>query len=197
MWDSACRWARPRLPLLAGGELSGGDRRRVERHLIGCPACRNRLESLASSLGVLRLMGQETVAPAPSDAPSLWPALARQIREEKHFEPAFGPTYRPALIGLGVAATVAIAAGVATWSMGQTGRRSSMRAVASSAPKPPAPAPVPDLKASESSPTVADATGSKSESEAPSPVPPSPSRKGDNPPPPSNSGRISAAEATR
>lgn len=78
-----CLWVGDRLPLLAGGELTGADRRKAERHLIACPGCRRRRESLAGALGVLHAAGRVPVG-AGADAPSLWPALARQIREARH-----------------------------------------------------------------------------------------------------------------
>jgi hypothetical protein len=84
-FDHSCRWVRFRLPLLAGGELAMRERREVERHLIGCPDCRARRDTSASALAVLRLAGSESVS--SPDAPSLWPALARQIRESKHASP--------------------------------------------------------------------------------------------------------------
>lgn len=101
-----CRWVTRRLPLLAGGELVGADRRRVERHLISCPDCRSRRDAASSSLDLLR-----AAATAPVDAaPSLWPALARQIRESRRPErPSWAarvggllgrPTLRLALAGV-------------------------------------------------------------------------------------------------
>jgi hypothetical protein len=90
--DPQCRWVRGRLPLLDGGELTGSDRRRAERHLLTCPACRDLRASVAGALGALRAAAAEA-PPALShdgnggEAPSLWPALQRQIREAKH-EPA-------------------------------------------------------------------------------------------------------------
>lgn len=81
MRNAQCKWVRDRLPLLAGNDLLGSERRRVERHLIGCPHCRGRKEALESAFGVLQATaGEPLVNP---DAPSLWPALARQIREAR------------------------------------------------------------------------------------------------------------------
>jgi predicted anti-sigma-YlaC factor YlaD len=77
----SCRWVRDRLPLLAGGELTGTDRRSVERHLITCAACRDERRSLSGALDVLRLAA--TLGAGSSDSPSLWPALERQIRESR------------------------------------------------------------------------------------------------------------------
>ena len=95
MWNDACAWSRTRLPLFAGGELVGSERRKTERHLITCSQCRDRLESLRSSLSVLKTLGMDS---GPRfDHPSLWPALARQIRESRR-EPQsrpWMPTLRP------------------------------------------------------------------------------------------------------
>jgi len=76
------------LPLLAGNDLLGSERRRVERHLIGCPHCRGRKEALGSVFGVLQAAAGES--PINGDAPSLWPALARQIREARRPAPPLG-----------------------------------------------------------------------------------------------------------
>jgi Putative zinc-finger len=82
--DHQCRWVRHRLPLLAGGELGVEERRRVERHLIGCLGCQDRREESTNALTVLRSFAE--VAPAKTDAPSLWPALAVQIRQSRHVD---------------------------------------------------------------------------------------------------------------
>jgi hypothetical protein len=89
MGDPRCKWVRDRLPLLAGDELFGAERRRVERHLIGCPQCRAHRAALANALGVLHAASGES--PARADAPSLWPGLARQIRESRR--PASAPAW--------------------------------------------------------------------------------------------------------
>lgn len=78
----SCRWVLDRLPLLVGGELTGPDRRRVERHLITCPGCRHRHEALSGALAALR--GAAEVTPTSPETPTLWPALERQIRETRH-----------------------------------------------------------------------------------------------------------------
>jgi anti-sigma factor RsiW len=80
-----CKWVRDRLPLLVGDELRGLDRRGVERHLIGCPQCREHQAALGQALGALRSVA--AISPAAPDAPSLWPALARQIRESRRPSP--------------------------------------------------------------------------------------------------------------
>ena len=48
MMIDRCAWVRDRLPLLAGDDWLGPDRRRVERHLIGCPTCRRHFRSYNS-----------------------------------------------------------------------------------------------------------------------------------------------------
>lgn len=85
MGNPRCHWVRDRLPLLVGDELRGLDRRRVERHLIGCPQCREHQAALGQALDTLRTVAATTLA--EPDAPSLWPALARQIRESRRPSP--------------------------------------------------------------------------------------------------------------
>src|SRR3954471_14000913 len=91
MGNLRCKWVRDRLPLLVGDELRGLDRRRVERHLIGCPQCRLHQASLGEAVGVLRAVAVTAATGSPSGAPSLWPALARQIRESRR--PVPPPTF--------------------------------------------------------------------------------------------------------
>jgi anti-sigma factor RsiW len=81
--DRHCRWVRHRLPLLVGGELRIDERRKVERHLIGCLDCRGHRASSTDAFSALRAFA-EVSSPARSDAPSLWPALSDQIRQSKH-----------------------------------------------------------------------------------------------------------------
>ncbi len=92
MWIKNCLWIRARLPLLAGGDSLGIDRRVVERHLLRCPGCRRRLEALQSSQETLQTVS--ALDPSTSlihtdnpgkevEAASLWPALALQIRESR------------------------------------------------------------------------------------------------------------------
>jgi len=83
-----CRWVSQRLPLLVGGDLVVSERRRVERHLIGCPACQDRRDASEQSLSILHDIA--SLGPVASgsqvggDRSSVWPALARQIRESRH-----------------------------------------------------------------------------------------------------------------
>ncbi len=86
MGNPRCKWVRDRLPLLAGDELVGFDRRKVERHLIGCPKCRQHRIALADALDILHAASAHS--PSQPDAPSLWPALARQISESRRPAPA-------------------------------------------------------------------------------------------------------------
>lgn len=85
MGNLRCKWVHDNLPLLAGGELVGLDRRKVERHLIGCPECRQHQVALVDAVGVLHAVAAH--APVRPDAPSLWPALARQMRESRRPAP--------------------------------------------------------------------------------------------------------------
>ncbi|WP_435017948.1 zf-HC2 domain-containing protein [Tundrisphaera sp. TA3] len=80
----SCSWVLRRLPLLDGGELAVDERRRVERHLIGCPDCRDRRSNASEALSALRSLA---AAPARREAPSLWPVLERQIRQSRHAAP--------------------------------------------------------------------------------------------------------------
>jgi predicted anti-sigma-YlaC factor YlaD len=86
MGNPRCHWVRDRLPLSVGDDLRGLDRRLVERHLIGCPQCRQHQAALGQALETLRMAAATT--PTSPDAPSLWPALARQIRESRRPSPA-------------------------------------------------------------------------------------------------------------
>lgn len=74
-----CRWMQLRLPLLAGGDLLGQERRWAERHIRECPACHARLQSCASALSALRDSGSHTAV--PSQGRSLWPGLRARLAE--------------------------------------------------------------------------------------------------------------------
>ncbi len=115
LWNDACRWTRARLPLLAGDDLRGPDRRQVERHLIGCASCRERLEAHRRDLDVLALAA--SVSPVATDGPSLWPALARQLHEHRHpvprtFALGLGSGWRLPARGLALAAGALVAVGL-------------------------------------------------------------------------------------
>ncbi len=85
--DRQCRWVRYRLPLLIGGELKVEERRRVERHLIGCSDCQGQRSRSTDAFAALRSFA-EVSAPVLVDSPSVWPALAGQIRESRHASPS-------------------------------------------------------------------------------------------------------------
>lgn len=111
MWRDSCRWVQTRLPLHVGGDLIGPERRRAERHLIACPACRARLEAHRAALDALRVLNAEPVA---GPLPSLWPALARQIREARRVPPTRATSWPrlAAWVGLGMAAALLLAVGI-------------------------------------------------------------------------------------
>ena len=119
MSNPRCRWVRDRLPLLAGDDLVGPDRRRVESHMVGCPECRRRRVMLGHAVRALEVASASS--PSRSDAPSLWPDLARQIRESRrpHRGPTFGFRFAPPRVrfrpafGLSLGLLAAIGATVA------------------------------------------------------------------------------------
>jgi hypothetical protein len=118
-----CRWVRARLPLLAGDELAGSERRRIERHLIGCSGCRQRRAVLTNALDILHAAAVQS--PVGPEAPSLWPALARQIRESRRpveapgfvllsfgeFRLGLGPALLGLSLGLGVLVAIGLSVG--------------------------------------------------------------------------------------
>lgn len=110
-----CGWIRRRLPLMAGGELAGQERRRVERHLIVCPGCRQTYSLHQQSLSLLHAAGRCQPVGAVR---SLWPLLQRQIDEARspHSHP-FSFWRRAGLIAamLGLMA----AGGIAAWQLAQ------------------------------------------------------------------------------
>lgn len=110
MGNPHCKWVRDRLPLLAGEELFGMERRRVERHLIGCAQCRAHRAALGSALEALHAASGEL--PAQPDAPSLWPALARQIQESRHAAPPSPWAFALTWPRLGLAAGLLAALGM-------------------------------------------------------------------------------------
>jgi anti-sigma factor RsiW len=117
-----CSWVRSRLPLLAGRDAVGLDHRHVERHLMRCPDCRARFESLRESQSILAAAAAEPPPGFPAEpGPSLWPPLARQIRENPRpavrsawsLRPgdAWPARRRPLLAGLGIAAALLVGLG--------------------------------------------------------------------------------------
>ena len=106
MWLDSCGWVRDRLPLLAGDDLLGDDRRHAQRHLLGCPSCRHRLAALRETLAVLQ--GAAAISPSRPDAPSIWPDLDRQIRESRRPVPSASFAWPR----LGLFSAVGLAAGL-------------------------------------------------------------------------------------
>lgn len=154
-FDHSCRWIRFRLPLLAGGELAMRDRREVERHLIGCQGCRARRDASAGAVATLRLAGSEFVS-AP-DAPSLWPSLARQIRESKHASSRAAWWDLPSprvwgLAGLASAIGVLLVASAAPTPIGLEGPPSLPATTALADPSPIPEIPRPDALAADAGP---------------------------------------------
>lgn len=93
MLDTSCRWVQTQLPLWIGGDLIGADRRRVERHVLACSACRARREELAKSQRLIGVLANTPIAKA-SHLPSLWNALACQIQESRHPVASSTPWWR-------------------------------------------------------------------------------------------------------
>lgn len=139
MGDPRCKWVRDRLPLLAGDELFGTERRRVERHLIGCAQCRAQRSALANALEVLHAASGES--PSRPDAPTLWPALARQIQESRRHPPPARWTQIVTWPRLALAAGLVAALGVTVEAHRQ--RAESRARIASAAHALPAPTVVP------------------------------------------------------
>lgn len=151
MGNLQCKWVRDRLPLLAGDELRGTDLRRVERHLIGCSKCREHRLSLDQSLKVLHMVAAQPLV--PSDAPSLWPDLARQIRHSRL--PAQAPLFTwPRRLGLWPAFGLGLGLVAVVIALGARNQMSDARksiahnnqpiATVVSQPEPAVPAGVPD-----------------------------------------------------
>jgi anti-sigma factor RsiW len=122
MMNNRCRWVRHRLALLAGDpdgrDLAWDDRRAVERHLVGCDSCRSERTALESTVGLLHAVS--SALPCDPEAPSIWPALSRQIQGTRHPRPSpwFGLGAGPIL---GMAAGTLIvggAIGLTGWHLG-------------------------------------------------------------------------------
>jgi anti-sigma factor RsiW len=95
---------------VAGDDLIGPERRRVERHLVACCACRERLDSLREAVTVLNAAAAQ--APIDAGAPSLWPALERQIRESRRSAPAWPRIPAWSWAAAGLAASLLMGVGV-------------------------------------------------------------------------------------
>lgn len=145
MMFNSCRWARPRLAILAGDDdgrdLQPEDRRLVERHLIGCTSCRAERDSLANAVGLLR--SAATVPSMTHEASSIWPELSQQIRRSRHARPGFGFGFNVGFgPGLGMAASllgVGTAIGLISWNLGSASATRSHNVLArtqSAAPRP-------------------------------------------------------------
>lgn len=118
MKPDRCAWVAARLPLMADGELAGLERRRVERHVLGCPSCRERLAAQSRALGVLHSAAAEDPT---SGHVSVWPALMRQIQETRRSTtPRFSRRVLALRVGLAAAAVLAAATtGWGLWSLHQ------------------------------------------------------------------------------
>jgi len=137
--------------------LTGSDRRKLERHLIGCTDCRDRLASLCASLGALQALGAGDLPSA--DSPSLWPALARQIREERRPAPESFWARPVSWLGVAAAPRGLVTFGVAgTLSVRHYQRGAHLRTASVASPRTAAPAAPSSAAVSEvnSSPVVAD-----------------------------------------
>jgi len=158
MRTDGCAWMRSRLPLLAGDELMGPERRRAERHLIGCPSCRRLLASHRGALDVLHAASASGPSPRLPGGASLWPALEREIRESRRSPEPRGARFWPlagAWSAVALAAVLALAsawpsrptkAPVATQSgPTSTNIAATPKAPAASPGTTPAPAPLPRL----------------------------------------------------
>ena len=143
MGTRSCTWARARLPLLAGGDGLGEDRRPLERHLLLCSGCRYHLAALRASQNVL--LAAAALPPARPDAPSLWPALALQIRETRRRRSSWPREEVRAWIwpGLGLASGLLAAVLVLGLALDKRSRAPEASSPSAATPAPPALAPAP------------------------------------------------------
>lgn len=117
MARDTCRWVIARLPLLAGGELIGLDRRRAERHLVACADCRDRLDRQRAALEALHALGQ--VEPPAAAGGSLWPALERQIAETRRQGRPWTIRLPRRWLAAAAAAALALVGAVVAWQVGR------------------------------------------------------------------------------
>jgi predicted anti-sigma-YlaC factor YlaD len=71
-WAATCAETRERLSAYLEGDLRARERKRVDRHLVRCPRCREVLQSLGRAVERLRSLGHADVeVAAPSGAHSI------------------------------------------------------------------------------------------------------------------------------
>lgn len=104
MSDARCDDVRVALGALALGALEPAEERQVREHLAECPECAHEAESLAATAGALALLDTaEAVGEAPIPSSDLLPRVLAQVRRAR---------LRRRLVGLAVAAAIAVAAGL-------------------------------------------------------------------------------------
>lgn len=178
MSHDTCRWVRARLPLLAGDDLLGTERRRAERHLIGCRDCRRHLESLRSAVVALRSAAAAEPAPELTRAPGLWAELERQIHESRR---AVALAW-PRLLAWSAAAALALSATLGVLAARRDrARPPEAPPVARTRPAPAIPAPV-------AVPASAEAVAAADPAPAPDRAPVDPERERPAAPAPADSG---------
>jgi predicted anti-sigma-YlaC factor YlaD len=77
-WIATCAQTRERLSAHLEGELRGREAKRVLRHLVRCPHCREALRSLARAVDGLRHLGRSD-ALSVSSQPSVVPVVVERI----------------------------------------------------------------------------------------------------------------------
>ena len=89
-----------RVALYAGGDLPAGEAAELERHLSGCAACREALESQGRALALLR---EAHAALLPASA---YTAVRARVLERLERRPS--PVWRRVWVGVGAMAVVAL-----------------------------------------------------------------------------------------
>jgi hypothetical protein len=79
IWNNQCRKTQRLLALATGNDLLESETAGMQRHLAGCPRCRDVQDGLQQSQRALEGLRLATVAEGPG-AWSVWPGVARQIR---------------------------------------------------------------------------------------------------------------------
>jgi predicted anti-sigma-YlaC factor YlaD len=77
-WVATCDETRERLSSLLEGSLAGREAKRVLRHLVRCPHCREALRTLAGTVEGLRSLGRLR----PPAQPSVADTVAERIRRD-------------------------------------------------------------------------------------------------------------------